>query len=378
MDKDDSFFHRLSAGQQEQYKEKIEEWTKINIPPFLNNISETISIDQEHLKLVRLCASAFSSESFVSTETGYEFYCAEPLIEFSSEGPGNSSFDLLIYSESANKAIFVECKSSITDVKEVYTQITEAKLHVEKRLSYISERVGGDLQLENCEFVLCATDSAAQRVIHSITQQQRRRDRAGFSFEDMCIWKYLPHVRIMQLSPECNHQDAQLSRILRRGTQGEIDGIRIDLPYCLTTHPFSVIREAVIGQCYGVQFARRKTIRDPKIIDRNLLMSQMMKSISLSAAPAKKIELVKEKMDSVISYGEQYSLFSEVKGDTFRINCRGERPDKVKESLTDKFFDNWSYRRARLMAKEQAEEEMARISAQKDLTFFNDVIGSKT
>jgi hypothetical protein len=182
----------------------------------------------------------------------------------------------------------------------------------------------------------------------------------------------------MQLSPECNHQDARLSDLLTLGTKGDFDGIRIDLPYCLTTNPFIIIREAVIGQCYSIQYAmRRQNIRDPKVIDLNLLMGQMTKSISLCATPSKKIQLVKNKMDEVISYGEEFELFSDVTEENFRINCRGERPDKVKDSLEKKFYENWSYQGAQRMAKEKAKIEMMRITPQKDLSFFDKRGGSR-
>jgi hypothetical protein len=173
-DKDDLISLHFSTEQKEQYKKEIDKWTSINKPSLLNRINEEISTEQNHLQLVRLCASAFSSGSKIATETGYEFQCAEPLIEFSSEKKGNSSFDLLIFNESSNRAIFVECKSSISNVNEVYAQISESKEHVKDRLPYISDRIEGDLQFENCEFVLCATDTAAQKVIQSITQKQKK------------------------------------------------------------------------------------------------------------------------------------------------------------------------------------------------------------
>jgi hypothetical protein len=125
---------------------------------------------------------------------------------------------------------------------------------------------------------------------------------------------------------------------------------------------------AVVGDCYAKQRAAGNS--DPKIINRNNLMTTLMKNISLGASFDKKKRIVQEKMDSVIQYGKRHDILVSHDDQSFKLNCRGENINTVKKSLEEKFIANWSTMRAKEEATKKAEEEITKKRYTTTLTDF--------
>ena len=68
------------------------------MPGQKEKICNALDSDKKHHTLIKLCAKSFA-QTKLSESSGYEFYFAEPLVEFGSKEKGNHSFDLFLYNE---------------------------------------------------------------------------------------------------------------------------------------------------------------------------------------------------------------------------------------------------------------------------------------
>lgn len=363
------FVQKFTAEERELYAQIIDKWTKRNIPAFIERINNEIDTDRKHQEIVRLCAKSFADTELVK-KTGYEFYFAEPLIEFGSEKPGNRSFDLLLYNESSNHAIFISCKSSVSNVKKALDEIQEARNLVEEKIDYlVSDCIGDQLNIEDIEYVLCVHEKDSQKIIDSLRERSKKVKKILKSDSHVPIlWIYYPRTDIIQIHADHAHKNSQMTEMLLTGAGQDDEKSRFDLPYCATSHPFRIIQMAIVGDCYAKQ--RAEGISDPKIISRNNLMATLMKNISLGASLEKKKRIVQEKMDSVIQYGKQYEILGPVDDQSFKLNCRGENINTVKKSMEEKFILNWSTMKAKEEATQKANEEITRKRYPTTLTDF--------
>ena len=369
MDKNDAFFHRLSTHHKEQYKDQIEKWILVNKPTYLERINTAISIDTEHLRMVQTCSRAFCGTE-LAEKSGFHFFCAEPLIEFGGLKVGNKSFDLLLFNEERKKIILIECKSSIGDIKTLKTEIEQSIQLVEQNKEYLAERVMDEISWDDCEYILCVTDKDSHKIEQSYTDKKSKNNKKSFDMKGFVNWIYYPYSATVQVSKIFPHTDPDLNALMQIGTDKKSLCARLDLPYCITSHPFIIIEQAVIGKCYAKQYAIRSTLEDLKIITKNSLMSEMMKSISLLVSNPIRKDKVKQRLEEIIAYGKKYDLFTEVDEESFRINCRGERPTTVLDALKIKLIENWAVYHATLEARKVVEIDMQKIISQKEISDF--------
>ncbi|OPY37002.1 MAG: hypothetical protein A4E35_01462 [Methanoregula sp. PtaU1.Bin051] len=367
MESTTPFIQKLSIEEREQYAQIVDKWTKRNVPAFIERINNEIDTDRKHQEIVRLCAKSFA-DTELAKKTGYEFYFAEPLIEFGNEKPGNRSFDLLLYNESTHHAIFISCKSSVSDVKKVLSDIQEARDLVEEKIRYlVSDCVGDQLTIGDIEYVLCVHEKDSQKIIDSILSKKTRKMPKSDSHEPI-LWIYYPRTDIIQIHADHTHKNSQLTEMLLTGAGQDDEKSRFDLPYCSTSHPYRILQMAVVGDCYAKQRAAGDS--DPKIINRNTLMTTLMRNISLGAPPEKKKRIVQDKMDAVIQYGKKFDVLVPLDDQSFKLNCRGEHINTVRKSLEDKFITNWSTMRAREEAEKKAVEDITKKRYPRTLTDF--------
>lgn len=360
------FVQRLSPEEKETFSLSVEKWTKYNIPAFKERINNDILTDQAHQDIVRLCAKSFANTE-LTKKTGYEFYFAEPLIEFGSEGKGNCSFDLLLYNEISHQAILISCKSSISEAKKALIEIQDAKKLVAEKIDYLSECIGDDLDIENIEYVLCVYDKDSSKILDTLKGQSKKPKKSQkYDPDEIILWIYRPRSDIIQLHHEHSHKNSQLTELLLTGAGQSDHGNRFDLPYCYSSHPYRILKMVIVGDCYAKQFSMT-TEGDPKIIKHSTLYDTLMRYISLGAPVAVKKQLIESKMHQVLQYGKKYDVLTTVDENSFRLNCRGDYIKTVARSLEEKLIAEWSYLKAKEAATKKVIEEMGKKQYPKNL-----------
>ena len=366
MDTPIPFVQKLSPEEKEVFSQSVDKWTKYNIPAFKERINNDILTDQAHQDIVRLCAKSFANTE-LTKKTGYEFYFAEPLIEFGSEEKGNCSFDLLLYNETSHQAILISCKSSISEAKKALIEIQNAKKLVAEKIDYLSECIGDDLDIENIEYVLCVYDKDSSKILDTLKGQSKKPKKSQkYDPDEIILWIYRPRSDIIQLHHEHTHKNPQLTELLLTGAGQSDHGNRFDLPCCYSSHPYRILKMVVVGDCYAKQFSIGNN-GDPKIIKHSTFLAALMRYISLGAPDEVKKQLIESKMDQVIQYGKKYDLLTTVDENSFRLNCRGDYIKTVAKSLEEKLIAEWSYLKAKEEATKKVIEEISKKQYPKTL-----------
>ncbi len=292
---------------------------------------------------MKQCVKSFA-QTDLSQRSGYEFYFAEPLIEFGSEKAGNHNFDLFLYNEDENRAIFVECKSSITNAKKTLREVGLARRLVLEKTDYLSETIGIDLDPDRFEYVLCINEKDTMKVVESI-KAQGQKSQPKYDIDRIKIWVYAPRSQLIQLLLGCSHENPVLNEMLHAGFGDQNLRRQYELPYCYSTHPYRLIQLAIIGECYRENLFK-EDIEDVKIIQKCAVLATLMANISLGASEDLKAQLVAEKLRSTLEYGQRYQLFDEIDAGAVRLNCRGTRLHAVLENIDAKFIAKWVDERA--------------------------------
>lgn len=325
--------------------------------------------DKQHQNLVKLCAKAFA-QTDLSSKTGYDFYFTEPLTEFSEDQDGNKNFDLLLVNESEYTAIFIECKTSIpVKAKDILKDTTEKIRLIQEKINYLKELLGFEINLDKIEFVLCVYDKDSKKIIDSISAQlQRKIGMKGHDLTLIKLWVYRPHIQRIQLSPRHTHQNAALTKMLLEGFGEEDLKNQFELPYCLTTHNYRLIRLIILGDCYSKNL-QLDEIDDPKIIKVSDIFETMEKNISLGMPQEQKNEMILEKMNKMLKFGEKFQIFERINPAEIKLNCQGKHLDLVLNNIQDKFFKKWIEDRAESEAEKYAIETYKK---QRGLTQLSD------
>lgn len=315
---------------------------------------EELERDKQHQNLVKLCAKAFAQTN-LSSNTGYEFYFTEPLTEFSEDQEGNKNFDLLLVNETDHTAIFIECKTSIPVKAKEILKDTEEKIRlIQKKIDYLKNLLRIEIDLDKIEFVLCVYDKDSKKIIDSINAQLQRK--SGKNSQDLAsikLWIYRPHIQRIQLFQRHAHKNLELTKMLLRGFGEEDLRNQFELPYCLTTHNYRLIRLIILGNCYAKNL-QLEEINDPKIIRISDIFDTMEKNISLGMTQEQKNELISEKMEKMLKFGERYQIFERISPDEIKLNCQGKRLDLVLNNIQEKFFKKWIDDRAEREAEKYA------------------------
>jgi hypothetical protein len=287
---------------------------------------------------VKQCAKSFA-QTDLSQRSGYEFYFAEPLIEFGSTKKGNHTFDLFLYNEGENRAIFVECKSSIADVRKTLKEVGLSRDLVLEKTDYLSEIIDIELDPDRFEYVLCINEKDKMKIIESM-KAQGQKQHPKYDINLIKVWVYAPRSQLIQLLLECPHENSALNEMLQAGFGDQDLHRQYELPYCYSTNPYRLIQLAVIGECYRKNLFE-EGIEDPKLIQKSAVLSTLTANISLGVSEEQKKQMVTEKLRTVLEYGKKYQLFDEAGADAIRLNCRGSRLHAVLENIDAKFIERW-------------------------------------
>jgi len=98
------------------------------------------------------------------------------------------------------------------------------------------------------------------------------------------------------------------------------------------------------------------------------------RNLSLGMLPERKKELIKEKVEYILKYGEKYKLIEKLNDNEIRLICVGNRIDLVSKNIKDKFFKNWVEEKSNEMGKEKALKEYKRRAGIRQLSDFPEFV----
>ena len=362
-------YQRSHVDVKRELRELKDKWQKNCEPFFREQVNENIDRDRLHHNLVKLCAKSFA-ETDLSAHSKYIFYFAEPLVEFGPLEEGNKSFDLLLFNESDQSAIFVECKASIPSrALKILKEVGEEINLVKEKIDYLSGIIDVKMEPDKIEYVLCVYDKDSKKIIDSLKGQAKKGDKRRKINPEIKLWIYRPRSQLIQLYQNHTHRNSVLSEMLLRGFGEDNLKSQFELPYCITTHPYRIINLAIIGDCYAKNLLDG-SLPDPKIIGINTILDTLERNISLGVSQEQKREMIAEKLDTVIKYGERYQLLERYSEAEIRLICRGNDIQVVKSNIFDKFQKNWIEEHSEIEAKKQSIKEYKKKTGVKQLTDF--------
>ena len=151
--------------------------------------------------------------------------------------------------------------------------------HVQSKLDYLSDIIGIQMDSVKIEYVLCVYDKDSNKVIESLKGQSKRGSEFSYDPEQVKLWIYRPMSKIMQLHISHIHSNLELTKMLLAGFDEKSSKSRFELPYSYSSHHYTILQLAVIGDCYRKNLLDQ-FLDDPKIIkvdeisatlERNLL-----------------------------------------------------------------------------------------------------------
>ena len=364
----EEFYSCLSNEEKSHLRKLTKQFVDYFKPAVLERINNELDNDKRHQNLIKFCAKAFAKTD-LAFRSGYEFYFTEPLIEFCSSHEG-SCFDILLFNESSRSAIIIECKTSIpSSTKSTMRGIEKSIKHVQSKLDYLSDIIGIQMDSEKIEYVLCVYDKDSNKVIESLKGQSKRGSEFSYDPEQVKLWIYRPMSKIMQLHLNHIHNNLELTRMLLAGFDEKSSKSRFELPYSYSSHYYTILQLAIIGDCYRKNLLDQ-FIDDPKIIKLDEISATLERNLSLGMLPERKKELINEKVEHIIKYGEKYKLIEKLNDNEIRLICVGNRIDLVSKNIKDKFFKNWVEEKSNELGKEKALNEYKRMAGIKQLSDF--------
>ncbi len=330
--------------------------------------------ERGHTEMIILAASIIDS---ISYSTGYRFYRVEPLIEFADEKKGNQSLDILFFNEKEERAIFVECKSSIggkQSVKDIFRQIENAKNLVEEKLDYLNEILGRTLDMGKIEFVLLLESEHRGGVLNYIKANMKDRP----FLQTIKIWEYYYDKEnefnaTIMLYHEHSHHSTELTHKLRNSAWLGPNGVKTDIPFLISEYDYMLFKKLLVGECYQHNFSLSKRMEhttvnseknsrtkrgfDPKVISKECLLEVMKKKHTMGINIRLLDDMIERKVESVIDMGLRFYLLKKIDDERVRLLCRGESPNTVKKEIRKKYIENWIKMNAEKSARKAAVEE---------------------
>lgn len=339
----DDFLKKCSNEERIILENLKEECKKFKVPSKKEVIIEEIDKNKRHDNLVNLCAQHFAQPDSIK-KTGYQFYFAEPLIEFQNDGDSNKSFDLFLYNQKSHASIFIECKSSITKGLEPLTDVNKAKNLVEEKTEYLEQIIGEPIDKDKIEFVLCIYDKDTEKVFNAVEKH---------NVNNVNIWAYKPHSKIIQLHPKQHHKDQGLTDFLSDGFGYADLKFKYELPFLYTSHKYRLFILAIVGHCYRENLFGRSS-SNPKIILKKHIIQVLKDKISLGVSQAKLNEIIEQLADDIIKHGLNYGLCEKNDENTILLSCRGNKIESVIKNIESKYFDKWALFKAEKECKNDA------------------------
>lgn len=201
----------------------------------MQSFSKNVERSGIHDTLVDICVSAFGPESICYNKLGYAFVSSEPLVEL-----GLKNFDVLIYNQKTKHAIFVQCKSSLSNPGRDISDSYEAKEKVVENKTYLEDKLGDEIQ--TMEFVICIPAEKTNRLVREIERRENTGEINITKDQLLLVWQVNKFEgQFLQLFTRINsrekqyksqHKDNELTNILA-------NGIRVDAEVLVKMYPSS-------------------------------------------------------------------------------------------------------------------------------------------
>jgi hypothetical protein len=317
---------------------------------------------------MRLCAKSFA-QSELSIKSGYQFYFAEPLIDLGSMKKNNNNFDLFLFNDHDHGAIFIECKTSISNANKTMKELSNSIDLVKTNISYFSNIIGIEIDLDKTEYVLCVFEIESRAVIDSMKSQAMKQKKSKYNPGLVKLWIFRPHSQLIQLHHDHEHNNKNLTEMLLAGFSEQKLRSQFELPYLITTHPFRLIILSIVGDCYAKN-ASNDSLPDPKIVKIEDIYATLYKNISLGMHEEVKSKLIKEKLNTIIKYGEKYELLEQINEKEIRLICVGKDLHVVIHNIKEKFIRKWIAIKSETEAEIKSLEEYKKLKGIKELSDF--------
>lgn len=322
------------------------------------SLDSEITKDKQHCSLIRDCKSFFinlSNNGYIN----YDIIIREPLLEISLKKPNVSIFDLVAINSKDRIASFVECKTGIS-VKSALSSFISKIISLREYKNYLERLVG--FELNGFEYILCIESINNNDFLQSINAHiKKKKKKLSSLFNDLTeeeidrivVWSVLKSENKI-VKTYGKHLDPDLGRIMR--DPPHFDSISdLDLEY--SSHPWRYIEKIIYEKIYVEKY--RSKIINPKEFTQKEVIDKLIEEFEDLAVNKSLLKFVAErKALEIINHGLQYGIFEKVSNNKYRIKCRGERVNTVKENLEQKYTENYVEREAEKIAWKIAENEI--------------------
>lgn len=184
-------------------------------------LENSILDDNNHLEIVNFCANFFSPGQPLTEKTGYSLVLLEPLYPLKVK-----NFDLGLFRKENSSLILVECKSSISDCKELVNDLGKSVSEATNRKNEL-ERVLGNKIADPIEFAACVPALEAPEVYKETVRVNK----------PICVWAASLWEKRMKLFGNKEdtkteiesgrlHKDGNLNSMLGTGVEPKLNFLR--------------------------------------------------------------------------------------------------------------------------------------------------------
>jgi hypothetical protein len=177
--------------------------------------------DNNHLEIVNFCANFFSPGQPIAERTGYSLALLEPMYPLNVK-----NFDLGLFRKENSSLILVECKSSISDYRELVSDLGRSISEATNRKDEL-ERVLGNRIADPIEFAICVPALDAPEVYNEIVRTNK----------PICVWAASLWERKMKIFGNKEdtkteiesgrlHRDGNLNSVLGTGVEPKLNFLR--------------------------------------------------------------------------------------------------------------------------------------------------------
>ncbi|MFB6213665.1 MAG: hypothetical protein ABEJ07_03845 [Candidatus Nanohaloarchaea archaeon] len=347
---------QINTDEQKEWLESLKEEEFEEAFDFRKNeIKESLEDDGFHMEMIQSVAAAFLKGSDISEETGYNFLFTEPLVE-----KGEKNFDVLIYNTESNSAVFVECKSSISDrsMNGVLEDTEQAIEAVEEHEEYLERQIGDDIDHKG--FVLMTSASDIQKL--------KDRDWEFNGGDDTCLWyiDIFKQKKILLERSKGSHNHKKLAEKMKNGIV--VDDRRIDIKLIYNTNNYRAIKKVLIDILRDNQKMERE---DPKEFDKERLAETLTDMVKMGTSDVD--ELMVEKAENLEEIAKKCEVIKEGNELDYRIVSSYSKVKGIRKDIESKLINNIASERAEEDARERAVERFKKGegSGQQGLDSFN-------
>lgn len=338
---------RLKSLKDEEYEDAFEFHQ--------DEIFSSIEDDGFHMEMIKSVSSAFIPDSEVSKETGYNFLFTEPLVE-----KGVKNFDVLLYNTESGSAVFIECKSSISDrsINGVLEDTEEAIEAVQENKGYLERQIGDQIKHTGFVIMTRATD------IQSIKEREWNFENNESTF----LWyiDVFQDKRIMIERSKGTHDHKRLAEKMKKGIS--VDDRRVDIELIYNTNNYRALKKVLIDILFE---NRKKGVDDHKEFDEERIAETLNDMIQMGAS--NKDDLIVDKAKDLEEIAQKCGVIKEGNERDYRIVSSYSKVKGIKEDIKNKVVDTIADQRADRDARERAVKRFRKGdgSGQQDLGLFS-------